>query len=135
MKAHKRSKFAVSMKKSFYISLTFLLILFLTTITGFTNNRKSIYVSSSQDQMGLKASDIQQHDILILASMAENDIDLDKAFFDLPFILLVKNILFSGLQSGSGAIISSASQHTHPYHLPRYLLFHNLKIRISGFSL
>ncbi len=80
MKAHKRSKFAVSMKKSFYISLTFLLILFLTAITGFTNNRKSIHVSSSQDQMGLKASDIQQHDILFLASMAENDIDLDKAF-------------------------------------------------------
>jgi hypothetical protein len=129
MKAHKRSKFAVSMKKSFYISLIFLLILFLTTITGLSNNKKNMQ-NSSLDQIGLKASDVQQHDILFIASIAENDVDLDKTFFDLPFVLFAKDILFRGLESGSHLMMSSVSESTHHYHLPRYLLFHNLKIRI-----
>ncbi|WP_123868109.1 hypothetical protein [Chryseobacterium lactis] len=88
-------------------------------------------VDSSKDQMSLKASgSALQHTSLLVESVAENDFDADKTFFDLPFTFFVKYILFWGSDANSGAMITSAAEFVHHYHLPKYLLFHNLKIRI-----
>ncbi|WP_300689432.1 hypothetical protein [Chryseobacterium sp.] len=124
------------MKKSFHISIIFLLILFSTAKMGFTRNSKDhISASSSENQIGLKSSEsVQQHDILFMASLAENDFDIDKTFFDLPFTLFEKDTLSWRSKFNSNPVISSASEFIHHYHLPRYLLFHNLKIRISDFN-
>lgn len=128
----KRRKFAILMKKSLPISITFLLILFFTILLGFANHKKSnISVHSSQDQISFKVSNsVQQHDLLFIASIAENDFDADKAFLDLPFVLFEKEMFSWGSAFYSNAVVNSETEFIHPYHLPKYLLFHNLKIRI-----
>ena len=132
MEADESPKFAILMKKSFYISITFLFILFLTMILGLADNRKSeTQVISSSHQIGLKASNsVQQQDLLFMVSIAENDVDVDKTFFDLPFTLFEKDAFSGGLKSNSNMMMSAVSEMAHHYHLPRYLLFHNLKVRI-----
>ncbi|RQO33001.1 hypothetical protein DBR39_24025 [Chryseobacterium sp. KBW03] len=130
--AGKSFTFAVPMKKSFYISVTFLLILFLTIMTGLSSDRKNnAHESHSKDQVGLKSSEAVQHGMLFIASMAENDFDADKAFFDLPFILFAYHKVLWGINLNSNVSAGSASESVHHYHLPKYLLFHNLKISIS----
>lgn len=119
------------MKKSFYISLSLLLFLFLSTVLGFANDRKNtIPKDSLQNKMGLKSAESVQHGTLLLASIAENDLDVDKTFFDLSFTLFVKQILSLGFNPGANVITNSISESVHHYHLPKYLLFHNLKIRL-----
>lgn len=131
-RTRKRRKFAILMKKSLHISITFLLILFFTILLGFANHKKSdISVSSSQDQISFKvSSSVQQHDLLFIASIAENDFDADKAFLDLPFVLFEKEMFSWGSSFNSNAVVNSETEFIHSYHLPKYLLFHNLKIRI-----
>lgn len=120
------------MKKSLHISITFLLVLFFTLLLGFASHKKSsISVGSSQDQISFKVSNsVQQHDLLFIASIAENDFDTDKAFFDLPFVLFEKEMFSWGSAFHSSTVVNSETECIHPYHLPKYLLFHNLKIRI-----
>lgn len=124
------------MKKSLYISITCMLALVLTTMLGWANNKKSnLHVNSSQDQVGLKASEApQQHDALLIASIAENDLDLDKTFFDLPFTLFERFSFLWESKLNSTMMINSVSEFAHQYHLPKYLLFHNLKINIPLFT-
>lgn len=132
MSAGKRCKFAILMKKPLHISITFLLVLFFTLLLGFANHKKSnISVSSSQDQISFKVSNsVQQYDLLFIASIAENDFDADKAFLDVPFVLFKKEMFSWGSAFQPNAMVSSETEFIHPYHLPKYLLFHNLKIRI-----
>lgn len=120
------------MKKSLYISITFILVLFFTLLLGFANHKKSnISVSSSPDQISFKISNsVQQHDLLFIASIAENDFDIDKTFFDLPFILFEKEMFSWGSTLNTDVMMNSETEWVHHYHLPKYLLFHNLKIRI-----
>lgn len=120
------------MKKSLYISITFILVLFFTLLLGFANHKKSnISVSSSPDQISFKISNsVQQHDLLFIASIAENDVDADKSFFDLPFVLFEKEMFSWGSAFQPNVLVNSETAFIHPYHLPKYLLFHNLKIRI-----
>ncbi|WP_123908069.1 hypothetical protein [Chryseobacterium sp. G0162] len=120
------------MKKSLYISITFMLVLFFTLLLGFAHHKKSnISVHSSENQISFKVSNsVQQHDLLFIASIVENDFDVDKTFFDLPFILFEKEMFSWGSPLNSTTIMSSETQWAHHYHLPKYLLFHNLKIRI-----
>lgn len=120
------------MKKSLYISITFMLVLFFTLLLGFASHKKSnISVSSSQDQISFKISNsIQQHDLLFIASIAENDFDADKTSFDLPFVLFEKEMFSWGSTLNSNMVMNSETEWIHHYHLPKYLLFHNLKIRI-----
>ncbi|WP_148043500.1 MULTISPECIES: hypothetical protein [unclassified Chryseobacterium] len=120
------------MKKYFHISVIFLLILFLTVILGGPHNKKrSTYADSSQNRISIKAPEsVQQHDILLTASLSENDFDAESTFIDLIFIFPAKSIFSSGTSLQSGTVANSASDFAHHYHLPRYLLFHNLKIRI-----
>lgn len=103
---------------------------------GWANNKKSnLHVNSSQDQVGLKASEApQQHDALLIASIAENDLDLDKTFFDLPFTLFERFSFLWESKLNSTMMINSVSEFAHQYHLPKYLLFHNLKINIPLFT-
>lgn len=103
---------------------------------GWANNKKSnLHVNSSQDQIGLKASEApQQHDTLLIASIAENDLDLDKTFFDLPFTLFERFSFLWESKLNSTMMINSVSEFAHQYHLPKYLLFHNLKINIPLFT-
>lgn len=121
------------MKKSLYISITFLLTLVITTMLGWANNKKSnTQIISSQDQIGLKASETpQQHDALLIASIAENDSDVDKTFFDLPFTLFERYAFLWESKLNSTMVMNSVSEFAHHYHIPKYLLFHNLKINIS----
>lgn len=123
------------MKKSFHISFISLLILLFIICTGFANGTKNdIGTDSSKNQIGLKASDdAQQHDMIFIVSPDENDFDADKTFLDFPFSLFIKHILFFRSDSNSNMPISSASEFVHYYHLPKYLLFHNLKIRFSAY--
>ncbi|WP_160139662.1 hypothetical protein [Chryseobacterium sp. c4a] len=120
------------MKKSLYISITFMLVLFFTLLQGFAHLKKSnITIHSSQDQISFKVSNsVQQHDLLFIASIAENDFDVDKTFFDLPFVLFEKEMFSWGSTLNADVMINSKAEWIHHYHLPKYLLFHNLKIRI-----
>ncbi|WP_294328846.1 hypothetical protein [uncultured Chryseobacterium sp.] len=120
------------MKKSLPISITFLLVLFFTILLGFASHKKSnISVHSSKNQISFKVSNfIQQHDLLFIASIAENDFDIDKTFFDLPLILFEKEMFSWGSSLQSNAVVNSETEFVHHYHLPKYLLFHNLKIRV-----
>lgn len=120
------------MKKSLYISITFMLILFFTILLGFASNKKSnLSVHSSKDQISFKVSNsVQQYDLLFIASIAENDLDVDKTFFDLPFVLFEKEMFSWGSTLNSNMVMNSDTEWIHHYHLPKYLLFHNLKIRI-----
>ncbi|MBV8327778.1 hypothetical protein [Chryseobacterium sp.] len=133
MKTLKCRKFAILMKKSLYISVIFLLTLVLTTMLGWAHNKKNnTSVNFSQNQPGLKAfRSVQQQDVLFIASIAENDFDADKTFFDLPFSLFDKYAFLWESKLNSNKVINSVSEFAHDYHLPRYLLFHNLKISIS----
>lgn len=100
---------------------------------GWANNKKSnTQIISSQDQIGLKASETpQQHDVLLIASIAENDSDVDKTFFDLPFTLFERYAFLWESKLNSTMVMNSVSEFAHHYHIPKYLLFHNLKINIS----
>ncbi|UHO36663.1 hypothetical protein H5J24_12475 [Chryseobacterium capnotolerans] len=120
------------MKKSLYISITFTLVLFFTLLLGFASHKRSnISVYSSPDQISFKISNsVQQHDLLFIASIAENDLDVDKTFFELPFILFEKEMFSWGSTIDINAVMNSETEFVHHYHLPKYLLFHNLKIRI-----
>ena len=130
IKEYKRAKFAIPMKKSFHISFAFLLILFFTTILGYANHKKStVQEGSLQDQKGLKAAEsLPQQDILFIASITENDFDVDKTFLDLPFTLFMADLLSGKSKTNGNPVIHSDSESVHHYHLPKYLLFHNLKI-------
>lgn len=125
------------MKKSFHISLISLLILLFTICTGSADGTKNDYGTDSfKNQIGLQASDgSREHDMIFLVSPDENDFDADKTFLDFPFSLFIKHILFLRSDSGSNTAIDSVSEFVHYYHLPKYLLFHNLKIRFSAFIL
>lgn len=103
---------------------------------GWANNKKSnVQINSSQDQIGLKAYEApQQHDTLLIASIAENDSDVDKIFFDLPFTLFERYAFLWESKLNSITMINSVSEFAHQYHLPKYLLFHNLKISIPLFA-
>lgn len=120
------------MKKPLYISIPFLLILFFTILLGFTNHKKSnIALSSSRDQINFKIfNSVQQHDLLFIASIAENDFDVEKTFFDLPFVFFKKEMFSWGASLNTNMIMNPETGWIHHYHLPKYLLFHNLKIRI-----
>lgn len=99
------------------------------------HKESSLYVNSSQDQIGLKASETpQQHDALLIASIAENDSDVDKIFFDLPFTLFERYAFLWESKLNSITMMNSISEFAHHYHLPKYLLFHNLKISIPLFA-
>ncbi|MGE8555387.1 MAG: hypothetical protein ACN6OB_15820 [Chryseobacterium jejuense] len=88
-------------------------------------------MSSSQDQISFKVSNsVQQHDLLFIVSIAENDFDADKTFLDLPFVLFEKEMFSWGSTLNANAAANSETESVHHYHLPKYLLFHNLKIRI-----
>ncbi|WP_347216542.1 hypothetical protein [Chryseobacterium sp.] len=120
------------MKKSLYISITFILVLFFTLLLGFANHKKSnLSVRSSENQISFKvSSSVQQHDLLFIASIDENDFDADKTFFELPFVLFEKEMFSWGSALHSNRVMNPVSEFVHHYHLPKYLLFHNLKIRI-----
>ncbi|MFZ4928054.1 hypothetical protein [Chryseobacterium sp. Mn2064] len=120
------------MKKSFHISLIFLLIPFFTVILGLVSSKKSIgNVYSSPNKVGVSVSEsLQQHDVSFVASLTENDFDIDKTFWDVPFIIFGKNTFFWGTSFHSKPTVHCVSESVHDYHLPRYLLFHNLKITI-----
>ncbi|MEJ5105968.1 hypothetical protein [Chryseobacterium sp. MYb328] len=118
------------MKKSLYISITFILVLFFTLLLGFANHKKSnISVRSSENQISFKVSNsVQQHDLLFITSIAENDFDADKTFFELPFVLFEKEMFSWGSALHSNMVMNSETELIHHYHLPKYLLFHNLKL-------
>lgn len=120
------------MKKFLYISITFLPILFFSILLGFTNHKKSnTPLNSSQDQINFKIfNSVQQHDLLFIASIAENDFDVDKTFFDFPFVFFKKEMFSRGSSLNTDMVMNSETGWIHHYHLPKYLLFHNLKIRI-----
>ena len=120
------------MKKSFYISFILFFGLLLTAAASLANVKtKADKLGNTQRQPSWKISELGlQHHAAFIDSVAENDFDTEKTSLDVNLATLTTHILYNRIKTRSSVITGNIPEFVYHYHLPKYLLFHNLKINL-----